>query len=527
MEMKEIDIKNIENLIKNAELNKEIKMTAINPHGSVVIFKRKKNVVFFWRVYIEGKPKKIKIGVYDPKLPIKKTYVSECGTVSILGAIRVAENFASKHQEYIKVGGYLAYLEQEQEKEKQLISINKKQQNNNVTPEYTLLTMFEIYLEETRTELRRKNLRRIFKKDVLTKSADIMNKSIELVTVDDLSELVRRAYRPEAPSIAREIRASLLAMIRRAIKSKVDVTINPKYTKYIVSNELTSLPTITNTTGGADKNPLSEREMWTYYHYLDCIDGNTRFAEAWALKRLYLKLHLLTGGQRIAQLTRLKYKDINYTEEELVLSDSKGRGGLAKKIIKIPFTKQIKMILTQISNIQSETYGKGEYVFTLYGKKDVKVSEANLSRWAKELVKGEIIKFQLKRIRSGVETFLASVGASNELRGRLQSHGNSNIQDKHYNGYHYKRELLTALNAIYVFVSSKEFISTINRDQYGKAINDLAQKLELPIVQELFNGTELATLRLCLSTYNFQPGNGNQLMFNMQQQPNQEAVIVV
>lgn len=46
-----------------------------------------------------------------------------------------------------------------------------------------------------------------------------------------------------------------------------------------------------------------------------------------------------------------------------------------------------------------------------------------MAGWAHAIVGGAVEDFQLKRIRSGVETLLAANGVSREVRGRLQSHG--------------------------------------------------------------------------------------------------------
>ena len=56
------------------------------------------------------------------------------------------------------------------------------------------------------------------------------------------------------------------------------------------------------------------------------------------------------------------------------------------------------------------------------------------SRWAHDAVGDAIEGFQLKRIRSGVETLLAAGGISREVRGHLQSHGLTGVQARHYDG---------------------------------------------------------------------------------------------
>ncbi|MCY1542418.1 hypothetical protein D9M68_781640 [compost metagenome] len=63
---------------------------------------------------------------------------------------------------------------------------------------------------------------------------------------------------------------------------------------------------------------------------------------------------------------------------------------------------------------------------------------------------GDLIPdFQAKRIRSGVETLLASARVSSEIRGRLQSHGVAGVQARHYDGHDYMTEKLEALKKLY------------------------------------------------------------------------------
>ena len=42
--------------------------------------------------------------------------------------------------------------------------------------------------------------------------------------------------------------------------------------------------------------------------------------------------------------------------------------------------------------------------------------------------------FELKRIRSGIETLLVAQGVSREIRGHLQSHGLTGVQARYYDG---------------------------------------------------------------------------------------------
>ncbi|MDT4874908.1 hypothetical protein FQZ97_1102420 [compost metagenome] len=85
------------------------------------------------------------------------------------------------------------------------------------------------------------------------------------------------------------------------------------------------------------------------------------------------------------------------------------------------------------------------------------LAATTLSQWAKAAAAAAGIKdFQAKRIRSGVETLLAKAGVSTEIRGRLQSHGISGVQARHYDGHDYMKEQRSALRALYTALISSE-----------------------------------------------------------------------
>jgi hypothetical protein len=83
------------------------------------------------------------------------------------------------------------------------------------------------------------------------------------------------------------------------------------------------------------------------------------------------------------------------------------------------------------------------------------VNALTLSRWASKAGK-DITDFQAKRIRSGVETLLASARISGEHRGRLQSHGISGVQSRHYDGHHYLDEKREALETLFDLLEGKK-----------------------------------------------------------------------
>lgn len=77
-----------------------------------------------------------------------------------------------------------------------------------------------------------------------------------------------------------------------------------------------------------------------------------------------------------------------------------------------------------------------------------------------EVVDDKIPNFQLKRVRSGVETALAAAKVSREYRGRLQSHGISGVQSTHYDGYDYLTEKRESLELLYNLLSPRPSAGT-------------------------------------------------------------------
>jgi hypothetical protein len=90
---------------------------------------------------------------------------------------------------------------------------------------------------------------------------------------------------------------------------------------------------------------------------------------------------------------------------------------------------------------------QGEFaISTTAGKKAISVR--TLAGWAHNVVGDTIEDFQLKRIRSGVETLLAANGVSRDVRGHLQSHGLTGVQARHYDGHDYMAEKRSALDIL-------------------------------------------------------------------------------
>ena len=124
--------------------------------------------------------------------------------------------------------------------------------------------------------------------------------------------------------------------------------------------------------------------------------------------------------------------------------DGKGRPGKPARPHSIPLIESAAKAL-------EECAPAGDWALSTDGG-DSHLAATTLSKWAAEVATAAGIEgFTAKRVRSGVETLLASARVSQEHRGRLQSHGVSGVQARHYDGHEYmdeKREALVTLHRL-------------------------------------------------------------------------------
>jgi integrase len=135
---------------------------------------------------------------------------------------------------------------------------------------------------------------------------------------------------------------------------------------------------------------------------------------------------------------RLRWTDVR--ADAITIFDTKGRPGQGARAHTVPITKGAARDLQALERVGGHAFS------TTKGIKPI--SGTTLSGWAAQVVGDTIEGFQLKRVRSGVETLLAANRISREIRGHVQSHGLAGIQARHYDGHDYmveKREALEVL----------------------------------------------------------------------------------
>lgn len=256
---------------------------------------------------------------------------------------------------------------------------------------------------------------------------------------EQLADLMRRVIGLGKRRTANKLRSFIMAAYNVARTAKSNPTTPQKFKEYGITHNPAFDCQPDSQASVPDKNPLDREELQTYWDIIKNIPG---------LKGGALRLHLLAGGQRIEQLLRLKTADF-VEGAYFFLHDIKGKGSVSRRHY-IPLTEPIKAALRDID------MPDGEYAISTDPKGKTHLSNATFFHWAKEAVDNKISDFAPKRIRSGVETLLAANGVSQDIRGRLQSHGISGVQSRHYDGHDYLPEKRQALELLYELLEGRK-----------------------------------------------------------------------
>ncbi len=271
--------------------------------------------------------------------------------------------------------------------------------------------------------------RSIFKVHVFEPWPKVAASPANQVTGEQIADMMRKTIEAGKDRTANKLRSYIRAAYQVAKASRSKASIPLAFKAFNVKSNPASDTEPDESANRADKRPLTADELKTYWQAIKPMPG---FIGA------VLRLHLLTGGQRIEQLTCLL--TVNVTPDSITLFDGKGRPGKASRPHTVP------LIPAAVADVQILN-PKGAYAISTNGGKS-RLGERTISDWSKAAGAG-IVDFQAKRIRSGVETLLASKRISSDIRGRLQSHGISGVQARHYDGHEYMDEKREALETLF------------------------------------------------------------------------------
>ncbi|MDG5973729.1 phage integrase/recombinase [Hydrogenophaga taeniospiralis CCUG 15921] len=401
-------------------------LSKVKPMGALQARKQVSGAVaLYWRYSIGSTSERVPIGIYDSGAPPKSLAPTKAG-YSLAAAVRAAENLALEHHQHRDEGGRPALLAAQNDARRATAEARR------LAATHTLRTLLEAYCDHLEAIGRRshKDARSIFKLHIFEAWPQVAQLPAKDVTGEQFADMMRTLIEAGKGRTANKLRSYARAAYQTAKAAKSKPSIPVAFKAYGVTTNPVAETEPDESANKPDKHPLSADEMRAYWQAIKELEG---------FKGAALRLHLLTGGQRIEQLVNLRTADI--APAAFTLYDGKGRPGSAPRPHTIPLTTQAAAALKQCDPA-------GEFAISTDGG-ETHLAATSLSAWAVDAVGDLIPDFQAKRIRSGVETLLASARISSEIRGRLQSHGVAGVQARHYDGHDYMTEKLEALKKLY------------------------------------------------------------------------------
>ncbi len=267
------------------------------------------------------------------------------------------------------------------------------------------------------------------------------------LTADDLVAILSRLTDAGKLRQAAKVRTYLQAAYNAGMRARTTASATAALRALrIRTNPARDLGTIEGA-AQAGERALSVAELRAYWQRITALPDRDAAC---------LRFHLLTGGQRVEQLSRATVADFDPEQSTLTLRDGKGRRSTPRlhvvPLIPAAVEAMHAMAPERLGDyLFTATAGTGGMVSsTLYGRCRA-VMEA--MREAGELPGGD---FTVADLRRTVETRLADLGIHSDVRAQLQSHGLGGVQSRHYDRHDYLQEKRAALEALYRLLVNEE-----------------------------------------------------------------------
>jgi integrase len=233
----------------------------------------------------------------------------------------------------------------------------------------------------------------------------LRRKRAAAITPPDITGIVARRVRAGALVDANRLRSHLCAAFAFGLKA---------------DNAAAVVARVNERPNGNGQAPIAPRVLtWAELgHYWRALDDEPEAVAA------TLRFTLAIGGQRIQQVLRAQWSDIEERNRECGMSvlrilDGKGRGQPRRHALPI----------TPLAQAQLQNLGGGERPFPV---DQFRLSAAIAAASKKLCAALDCEPFDQRALRRSVETRLADVGVSREVRANLLSHGRTGIQATHY-----------------------------------------------------------------------------------------------
>lgn len=263
------------------------------------------------------------------------------------------------------------------------------------------------------------------------------------VTTGQLVEVLSPLTEERKYREAEKLRSYFRAAYTLALRAKQDARASRELRELHVTVDPARDLMAIHGSSGVRERALTEAELHAYWKRIAALPAPTG---------PLLRFHLLTGGQRIEQLARVTQADYSPESKVMRMLDPKGRRAVGR-VHEVPVIPAAEAAMHEMGQ------ELGQHIFTItHGQTGADASSLHrrIAAVAESMAAaGELTGpvFAPSDIRRTVETRLAALGVSKEIRGQLQSHGLSGVQDRHYDRHDYLIEKRTALEKLYLLAS--------------------------------------------------------------------------
>ena len=287
-----------------------------------------------------------------------------------------------------------------------------------------LLTLYADYCMDQGKRRHAVAVRSACKCHLVEADPDLAKTPAKDVTPRDIASLVRRVLESGKTRTAGIFRSYLAAAFTCARKAPVSAGLPANFIDFdIESNPVAPVPAIPV---NARDRTLTKDE---FRAYLGALKGDGTIDAL-------LRLAVYAGGQRVAQLLRAEVKHYNPDEKTLTLFDPKGNRKVPREHI-VPLGAMGDAIIAAL--VEKAQRDERSVLFT--SPKGTPLHIAQPGKRVSEIstaMAGET--FNLLDIRRTIETMLAGLGVTRDIRAQLLSHGISGVQATHYDRHSYSKE---------------------------------------------------------------------------------------
>jgi integrase len=348
---------------------------------------------------------------------------------------------------------------------------------------YNLRALCEAYVAhlERQGKASAADVRRLFAAHVYNVPDGPAGRPAREVDARDVAALLRRLVEAGKGRTAGKLRSSLRAAYALAFMADLNADVPAELIPFrIEANPVAPTKALTKYIVARER-VLTASELRAYMEAVDELPQAQSDA---------LRLALLLGGQRPAQLLRATVRDVDLEARRIVLRDPKGRRVTARVHV-LPLHGDAEEIVRRLvekaralgtdwlftsADLDPEKVPGAVLVPTLGAQEKVvplrlETVSAAVGGISTKLVEAKkaMDGFQMRDVRRTAETLLAALGVNRDVRAQLQSHGLSGVQDRHYDRHDYVAEKARALEAW------TARLGRIKRGEREPGVTDLAE----------------------------------------------------